>query len=76
MGIGKKIGCYLRENGIKQSFLAEQSGLGNDIICNIIKGKRKVSASEYFKICKALKVSLDYFFEEVEEETACQKCGA
>lgn len=63
--IGKKIQDYLRENGIKQSFVAERSGLTDSIISDICNDKRKVDVIEYYKICKALQVPLNYFLEGV-----------
>ena len=63
--IGKKIQDYLRENGIKQSFVAERSGLTDSIISDICNDKRKVDVIEYYKICKALQVPLNHFREGV-----------
>lgn len=63
--IGKKIQDYLRENGIKQSFVAERSGLTDSIISDICNDKRKVDVIEYYKICKALQVPLNHFLEGV-----------
>ena len=62
--MGEKIKAYLESHGIKQTFLAEQTGLTYSIISDICLKGRKVEATEYYKICKALGVSLDYFFEE------------
>lgn len=63
--LGEKIKNYLNENGIKQTFLAEKTGFSNSMISDICLGNRKVEASELYKICKALNVPLDYFFEEI-----------
>lgn len=63
--IGGKIKIYLKDNGIKQSFVAEKSGLTESIISDICNEKRKVDVIEYYKICKALQVPLNYFLEGV-----------
>lgn len=63
--IGGKIKMYLQENGIKQSFVAEKSGLTDSIISDICNEKRKVDVIEYYKICKALQLPLNYFLEGV-----------
>lgn len=63
--IGGKIKVYLQENGIKQSFVAEKSGLTDSIISDICNEKRKVDVIEYYKICKALQLPLNYFLEGV-----------
>ena len=64
MSVGERIGLYLNENGIKQSFLAEKSGIPNSIISTIINRGRKIEVTEYYKICKALNVEMATFLEE------------
>jgi len=64
--IGAKIKKYLQEHGIKQSFLAEKTGLTNSIISDICINDRKVDCMEYFNICRALDVPLEYFFKDIE----------
>lgn len=67
--LGLKIQQYLKENGIKQSFLVEKTGLSASIVSDICTGTRqKVDAIEYFKICKALGVPLDTFLFDEESE--------
>lgn len=67
--LGLRIQEYLKENGIKQSFLVEKTGLSASIISDICTGTRqKVDALEYYKICKALGVPLDRFLFEEESE--------
>lgn len=62
--IGAKIKDYLQEHGIKQSFLAEKTGLTNSIVSDICINDRKIDCVEYYKICKALELPLEYFLEE------------
>ena len=62
--MGEKIKAYLDSHGIKQTFLAEQTGIAYSTISDICIRGRKVEVTEYYRICKALGVSLDYFFEE------------
>ena len=64
--MGEKIRAYLDSHGIKQTFLAERTGLAYSVISDICLKGRKVEASEYYRICKALDVPLDYFFEKEE----------
>ena len=70
--IGKQIKIYLDENGIKQTFLADKAELTNDIVSGICKGTRKVNCYEYYKICKALNVPYEYFYQKWEE-AQCQE---
>lgn len=62
--MGEKIRAYLDSHGIKQSFVAEQTGLPYQVISDICLKGRKVEVTEYFKICKALGLPLDFFDDE------------
>lgn len=62
--IAAAIARYVKENGIKQSFLCEQTGLTKHCISTALNGKRKLSVDEYEKICSALNVPYEYFFEQ------------
>lgn len=53
----------MEERGIKQSFLKERLGMTASTVNALLNGNRGISAEEYFKICDALKVPLDYFRE-------------
>lgn len=66
--IGARIKEYLAENGIKQSYLAEKTGLTTTQISNICIHDRKIDALEYYKICQALNVPLETFMPKEEEE--------
>lgn len=65
--IGTKIKDYLADNGIKQAFLAEKTGLSPSQVSDICIHDRKIDCIEYYKICKALNLELDYFFKDMEE---------
>lgn len=64
--IGARIKDYLNTNGIKQSFLAEKSGITVARISDICNKRTKVGAVEYAKICKALGLPLGTFLEGIE----------
>lgn len=63
--VGERIKKYLQENGIKQTFLAEKTGLTNSQISDICVRDRKIDCVEYYKICKALNLPLEYFMDGV-----------
>ena len=63
--IGEKIGEYLGQNGISQAFLAEKAKMTPISVSMVVNGTRKVSAEEYIRICRALKLDLDYFANDV-----------
>ena len=65
MDIGLKIGQYLKDHGIKQTYLAQETGLTACAISDICIGKRKaINCIEYYKICRALGVELDTFIPD------------
>lgn len=64
--IGGRIKNYLEDKGIKQRFVADKAGLTVSAMSDICNEKRKVDAVEYYMICKALAVPLDFFLEGVE----------
>ena len=62
--IGQRIGEYLTDHGITQAFLAEKARMTPMSVSMSVQGNRKISAEEYIRICRALKLSLDYFAED------------
>jgi transcriptional regulator with XRE-family HTH domain len=66
--VGKFIGQYLTENGIKQTFVAEKVGIPKSQMSDICTKDRSVDSVLYYKICKALNVPLETFLEKIEEE--------
>ncbi len=64
MEVGLRIGNYLKERGIKQAFLVQKTGLSASVVSDICTGTRKsVDTLDYYKICKALDVSMETFVE-------------
>jgi transcriptional regulator with XRE-family HTH domain len=62
--VGIRIGKYLADNGIKQSFVAEKVGITSpqmSEICN--KQGKNIDCVLYYKICKTLNVPLETFLE-------------
>ena len=69
MEIGIKIGQYLKDRGIKQSFLVEKTGMTASAVSDICTGSRKtIDCIEYFKICRALEVDMLTFMTDGEAE--------
>lgn len=63
--LGLLIKEYLDDHGIKQSFVAQQTGLTDRIISDICNKDRRVEAMENYKICKVLGLPADYFCKQV-----------
>ena len=59
--VGQRIKAYLEANGIKQSFLSEKTGIPSSILSMMLSGQRKIMVTEYYDICQALKVDMNYF---------------
>ena len=69
MEIGMKIGKYLKDNGIKQRFICEKTGISSSVMSAICTGRRtSVDCIDYYKICKALGVDLLTFLADGEAE--------
>lgn len=58
---GKEISKYLKKNGIKQKWLAEQVGVSESLMSSMLKGKTAINADMLFSICSVLKVSSESF---------------
>ena len=63
MEVQEKVKQYIQNNGIKQSFLVEKTGLSKDIVSAILNKKRKMSADEYELFCKALNKTPNDFMD-------------
>lgn len=55
---------YINKSGIKQKAIAERSGIDETKLCLILQGKRKLEASEYANLCKAVNVPMDAFMKQ------------
>ena len=65
--IGAKIRAYIKENGIKQTFLAKAAGISDSALSDICIHDRKIEVTEYVRICLALNVPLDFFVKDITE---------
>ena len=63
--IAEAIAGYMKEKGIPQTDLCEKTGLTKQCISSALKGKRRLRIDEYEKICMALDVPYEFFFEMV-----------
>lgn len=56
MIINERLREYVESNGIKQSFLCNETGLSSDTISRILLSKRKITGEELLLICEALNI--------------------
>ena len=47
---------YIKEKGIKQSFIAEKIEMSPQVLGQLLNGQRKIEVSEYFRICNAIEM--------------------
>lgn len=47
---------YIKEKGIKQSFIAEKIEMSPQVLGQLLNGQRKIEVSEYFKICNVIEM--------------------
>lgn len=66
--VGKRIQQFIKDNGIKQTFLADKVGFTDAKLSAIVNGQRGIDCIDYARLCKALNVSYDKFLEGVELE--------
>lgn len=64
-GIGNRIDKYLTQNNIFVYELAMTTGIKPLKLLKILNGRMDVDVIEYYKICKALQLPLNYFLEGV-----------
>lgn len=64
---GSDIKAYLEENGIKQTFVSEKTGIPAPILNMMLNDNRKIEANEYMKICDAIGVPLEQFKPRMPE---------
>lgn len=63
MCVGQKIKAYLENNGITQTFVANQTGIPVQKLNLSLNGNRRLDFGEYELICGALSVNVDKFLE-------------
>lgn len=61
---GSSIKEYITKNGIKQNFIAEQTGIPAPIFNLILNNKRRIDVNEYIKICEAIGVKFSEFIKD------------
>lgn len=59
--VREKIAKYIKDNGIKQVFVANGIGLSPSAISSMVNGERDLDVQEYVKICDLFKLPYDYF---------------
>mgnify|MGYP003290841971 CR=1 FL=1 len=61
MEVQERVAEFIRNTGIKQSFICERTGIRADAMSGMLTGKRRMLADEFEKICIALEKSPNDF---------------
>lgn len=59
--LGERIKAYILESGMKLCSVADKVNIPMNTFSAMMNGKRKITAEEYFAICKALNVPIEMF---------------
>ncbi len=65
---GNRIKEYLAHHGIRQNYLANESGIPKKTINDIVNGRVKISIDWLQKICTVLNLPVTYFLTSKSEE--------
>lgn len=57
MNIESYIAEYIKNQGIKLSFLSDATGIQYELLRRSLKNDRKLRADEFIKICNVLKIN-------------------
>lgn len=68
MRVYQKIKKYLEENGIKQKFLSDKTGIPENTLSMMLNGSRKIDADELVKIVISLNLDANYFIKNISNK--------
>ena len=68
MEVQSRVVQYIKETGIRQSFIARNVGLSDNAVSLICNGRRKMSADEFVKVCQVIGKTPNDFMEVEETE--------
>lgn len=63
MMVQSVVAQYIKDMGIKQNWIASKIGMSENAISAILNGKRKMSADEFARICRAIGKEPNDFME-------------
>ena len=66
MTVQSAIADYIKASGIKQTYVAEKCGFTKQKMNVITAQKQKLSAEDYGKICEALNVPFEFFYNRAQ----------
>lgn len=70
MTIQQAIENYVSKKGIKQTVIAEKCGWSKQKASGILSGKQRLLAVDHGKLCEALEVPYDFFYNQARGKSA------
>jgi transcriptional regulator with XRE-family HTH domain len=61
MRINRTLAEIVEKRGIKQSYIAEKTGMSPDMVSKTLRGDRKLTAEEFLIFCEVLDISPELF---------------
>lgn len=68
MKVYQKIAKYISENGIKQKYISDKTGIPENKLSLLLNGKLRMKADEFVEIVLALGVDANYFIKHSTKE--------
>lgn len=65
--LASKIKNYIKISGLKFCAIAKVVDIPTNTFSDMVNGKRRITAEEYFKICNALGVDVSFFTQNNEK---------
>lgn len=66
MNVEARLGAYLRDNGIRQSFICERAKIDSDQLSRCLKGKQDMKLDTFERVCKVLRKDPNEFIKPDE----------
>lgn len=67
MGMQENLSAFVRDNGIKQSFIAEKAGFTDQKMGKIINLCQELKVNDLVQICKAIKITPNDLLDEEDK---------
>ena len=68
MVVESRLNAYIRDNGIRQSFICERANVDADMLSRCLNGKQEMRLDIFEKICHALRKDPNDFIKPDEVE--------
>jgi len=75
MDVAKRIKQYILDNGIKQTFIAEKTGIELNVLNACLNGKTRLTVDRLEKIAAALGVRPEFFLNSDSQKLVTEAKG-